>query len=420
MEAMENQLKAGESTMSRQRIGEVAETLLEYFEHQKTFQSDKMMTVPAQTYTDRDQWQSEVDLIFKRLPLMLALSCEISRPGDYKAMEAVGIPVLIARDKTGGVHAYLNVCAHRWTPVVGDGYGNCTRFTCPLHGWTYSSEGKLIGISDQAKFGDIDRATHGLKPLPCAERQGMIFVCLTPDAPLDLEAYYGSLLEEYAFAGLKDWAFLGSHVLDGANWKLTLSNFFEGYHFSTLHTKTVAPLLVSDVMHYEGFGPNIRIGLAHRPINKLRDLPRENWGDQEGKGSFSFIRFFFPNVTGTVQFELSSNVRGFRTSQVGFSLFTQILPGPSPDESRVVLLYARERPPESDAEREEIEKVMNWTTFDITRDEDVASGLQIQKSLQSRAHEGLLYGRNERGNQYFHEWLNWYLKGDPSASRPSI
>jgi len=55
---------------------------------------------------------------------------------------------------------------------------------------------------------------------------------------------------------------------------------------------------------------------------------------------------------------------------------------------------------------------------DILRDEDFATGIATQKGLGSGAYEGLLYGHNERGPQYFHEWVNWYLQGDPSLPKP--
>ena len=47
------------------------------------------------------------------------------------------------------------------------------------------TDGKLIGVADPQKFGQIDKTTRGLKQLPCEERAGMIFVVLTPGAPLD-------------------------------------------------------------------------------------------------------------------------------------------------------------------------------------------------------------------------------------------
>jgi len=36
----------------RERIGDVAEILLGYFENNKTFQTDKIVTVPAESYVD--------------------------------------------------------------------------------------------------------------------------------------------------------------------------------------------------------------------------------------------------------------------------------------------------------------------------------------------------------------------------------
>src|SRR5262249_49361420 len=151
--------------------------------------------------------------------------------------------------------------------------------------------------TDRAKFGDIDRARHGLRELPCEERHGMIFVCMTPGAPLDLDKYYGALLEEYAAAGLGNWTFFGSRTLESCNWKLPINNFLESYHFATLHSKTVFLIAPSNRTHYEGFGPNIRVSFMKRSIVELRGVPRAQWGDREGR-EFGFIRVFFPNVTG--------------------------------------------------------------------------------------------------------------------------
>src|ERR1700683_941391 len=218
----------------RDHIGDVAEILLDYADHNKTFQGAGTMLVAASSYSDPARQRTEIELIYKRVPLMLALSCEMPRPGDYKAMEVVGLPVLIARDKLGIVRAFLNVCAHRWTPVASEGYGTCSqfRFVCPFHGWTYGMDGRLIGITDRAKFGDLEPSMHGLKALPCEERHGMIFICLTPGLPLDLDCYYGALLTEFAEADLKNCTLLGTRVVEGANWKLPINNFLESYHFA--------------------------------------------------------------------------------------------------------------------------------------------------------------------------------------------
>lgn len=397
--------------MSEQRIGDVAEILLEYCERNSTFQAAGMMTVPAFSYTDPDQWHAEISLIFKRLPLMLALSCEMPNPGAYKAMDVVGLPVLLARDKAGTVRAFLNVCAHRWAPVVGEGAGNCThfRFVCSFHGWTYGADGKLIGIADRAKFGDIDRSTRGLKELPCEERHGMIFVCLTAGAALDLDSYYGALLEEYQHFRLQEWTFLGSTVLEAPNWKLIWTNFFESYHFRTRHPNTVSLRWVSNVIHYESFGPNMRVGFAEHTIAKLRDVPRAQWPQYEGRG-FTFMRYFFPSVIGSMfPHEIST--------------FTQLFPGLTPDRTRVVTLYLRKVPPKREAHPEKVEselKRMIEVGMVTLRDEDFATAFATQRALNSDAHEGLLYGLNERGPQYFHEWVNWYLRDNPRMAKPVL
>jgi phenylpropionate dioxygenase-like ring-hydroxylating dioxygenase large terminal subunit len=393
--------------MNRRRAGELAEILLDYFEHNRTFQSNKVMAVPAADFSDPDRWSAEIELIFKRVPLMLALSCEMPNPGDYKAMEAVGRPILISRDKTGTARAFLNVCAHRWAPVTAEGRGHCSRFVCPFHGWAYGTDGQLLGIADRFKFGDIDRAAHGLKELACAERHGMIFVCLTPGIALDLTEYYGALLDEYADAGLKDHAFLGSRVVEGVNWKSAMNNFLESYHFATLHRTTVAQQLVSNISHYEGFGPNIRLAVLRKSIGQLREVPRAQWGEQEGL-HFGFIRIFFPNVTGFISIEPDIVV------------FTQTFPGARPEKSRLVLLFARKLSPQGAADRQKVAELIDYTASDVTQDEDVAIGVGIQKALESKAHDALLYGRNEGGNQYFHEWIDWYLQGDPTRPKPVL
>jgi phenylpropionate dioxygenase-like ring-hydroxylating dioxygenase large terminal subunit len=388
--------------MDHASIGDVAEKMLEYVENDSTFMTEKVMTVPTESYTDPDQWGAEMELVFKRVPLMLALSCEMPNPGDYKAMEAVGLPVLISRDRSGEVRTFLNVCSHRGAPVAEDGHGNCARFTCKYHGWTFGADGKLLGISDRAKFGEIDKGTRGLRQLPCKEKNGMIFVCLTPDAPMDIDDYYGAMLDDYEKVGLKDWSFLGSRVIEGANWKIAFDGYLEGYHFAMLHPETIFPRTPSNVTHYEGYGPNIRIGFPQRSIAKLKDIPREQWDEQENNG-FDFVRIFFPNVSAFLAPEIAQ--------------IAQLFPGPTPDKNRTVLLYARKDPPKDEEDKAAIEQMINFLR-DVTYNEDYVIGMEIQRGLESGAHEDLVFGRNERGNQYFHEWLNWYLQDDPTLPKP--
>jgi phenylpropionate dioxygenase-like ring-hydroxylating dioxygenase large terminal subunit len=385
------------------QIGNVAEIMLDYVENKKTHQTDKTMTVPARSYTDPDQWEAEMALIFKRVPLMLAFTAEMKNPGDYKAMDVIGLPVLISRDKAGKVRAFLNVCAHRAAPVAAEGHGNCARFTCKYHGWTYGQDGKLIGVSEASKFGEVNKAERGLRELPCEERAGMIFVSLSPNASMDLDDFYGNYLDDFAALDMGSWAFLGTRVIEGANWKVAFDGYLEGYHFASLHAETIYPRTPSNCMHYEGFGTSMRIGFPHHAIaERLKDVPREDWGAQENNG-FDFVRIMFPNVSAFIAPEITQ--------------IAQLFPGPTPDKNRTVLNYLRREPIKDDEDRAGVEAAINFFR-DVTYQEDYLIGLEIQKGLESGAQEELIFGKNERGNQFFHEWLNWYLGDDPTQPKP--
>jgi len=387
------------------QLGDVAEVMLGYVENKTTFQGDGTMTVPSASYCDEKIFQKEIDLVFKKLPLMLAFTAEMPNPGDYKAMEAVGMPVLITRDKDGTVRAFLNVCSHRGAPVAEEGYGNCPRFTCKYHAWTYGRDGKLIGIAERQSFGDVDKAERGLRQLPCEERAGMIFVSLDPDGSIDLDGYFRGYLGDFEDLDFADWHYVGNRTIHGANWKIAFDGYLEGYHFQSLHPETIFPRTPTNTMHYEGFGPSMRIGFPQHEIKDLlKDVSRDDWGTRENYG-YDFVRILFPNVSIFVAPEITQ--------------VAQLFPGPTPAENRTVLNYlCREAPKNA----EEEEKLQGMATFfrDVTYEEDYVIGLQIQKGLESGAHEELIFGKNERGNQYFHEWLNWYLAEDPSAPEPKM
>ncbi len=387
------------------KLGNVAEAMLSFVEEKRTFQTDDVMRVPTESYTDPEQWKKEIDLIFKRAPLMLAFTSELPNPGDYKAMEAVGMPVLINRDKAGTVRAFLNVCSHRGAPVAEDGKGNCPAFVCKYHQWTFGQDGSLKGIAEASTFGQVDKSQRGLKQLPCEERAGMIFVCLDTEAEMDLDTYFEDYLEDFNDLDFANWTYLGSREIHGANWKIAFDGFLEGYHFASLHPETIEPRTPSNRMYFEAFGPNIRIGFPQKSIaERLSDVPREKWGEQENNG-YDFVRILFPNVAVFIAPEITQ--------------IAQIFPGPTPDKNRTVLNYLRRDPVKDDKDREEVEGAMNFFR-DVTYEEDYIIGLEIQRGLESGAHEEIVFGRNERGNQYFHEWINWYLGDDDSAPKPVL
>ena len=374
--------------------GQVAETLLDYVQTNRTDQAESLLKVPARDYLDPGRFEREMRLIFKRVPLMLALSIELPDANDYKAMDVLGLPVLITRGRDGRARAFLNVCSHRAMQLVADGRGNGSRFSCPYHGWTYCNDGRLLGVADASKFGAVDRATYGLTELPCEEQAGLIFASLTPGQTIDVAQFLGGMLDDLAALELHKWHFLHTREIVGANWKVTYDGYIEGYHFAAAHPATVLPRTHSNVMKYDFFGPHMRMAMPQTRIGELRNLPRDQWGLRENYG-YDFTRTIFPNVSIFLAPEMGQ--------------IAQLLPGPGPTENRTVLNYVCRERPADDAALLRVEEMCKFFG-DVTYEEDYLLGLKVQKGLQSGAHDFVTFGRNELGNQHFHKSIDEYMK----------
>lgn len=94
--------------------------------------------------------------------------------------------VLVMRDSQGKVNAFLNVCRHRSNRLCRADMGNAETFTCAYHGWTYSNEGRLVGVPyfKEAYFGELDREQWGLIPVAQLDSyKGLYFPTFDSAAP---------------------------------------------------------------------------------------------------------------------------------------------------------------------------------------------------------------------------------------------
>ena len=386
----------------KEEYNKIAERVVGHVQNKTTDQAEDILSIPTSDYTCEKRWESEMDKIFKELPLMLALSIEIPNKGDYKAMEVVGIPVLITRDKESKVRAFRNVCSHRGAPLANEEIGNKSKFTCPYHGWTYSNKGELIGILENSKFGDLDKSCNGLQVLPCEEFGGMIFVTLTPNIKLNLDKFLGGMKPEIEHFNLQNWYYHGFKVIHGANWKIAFDGYLEGYHFSTAHKDSILPMTMQGIMDFSSFGPHLRIAFASTNIEEILELPKNEWWKKEGKG-VDFVRTLFPNISISLG--------------LGIGQIAQILPGKTPDTNTTVLHYVAPETPKNKEEIAELDHFMNFLR-DVVNDEDYALGLEIQKGLNSHSKDSVKFGKNERGNQFFHKYVDFYI--DKNIKKPPI
>ena len=241
---------------TRKSYAESAKAMLDYVENGKTFQTDKIITLPTSIFTDAGRWEKEMSAIFEKLPLCLATTAELRDIGDYKAADMLGKPIMMVRGKDSKVRAFLNVCVHRGAPVVAEGCGHVRRMSCKYHGWTYDLDGKLIGVADAHTFGDIDKSAKGLRELPCEEKNGLIFVCLTPEQTFNLEGFFKGFLDDFEELGFADWHFLGSRVLTGANWKIAFDGLYGSISFRSFTPQNCCASHTVKYCSLSGFWPS--------------------------------------------------------------------------------------------------------------------------------------------------------------------
>lgn len=341
---------------------------------------------PVRNYVDPQLWAREVQAVHRTVPLPLAMSCELRGPGSYKAVDAAGVPVIITRDRDGRLNAVVNSCRHRGGELVPEGIGTTRRFTCPYHAWSYDLAGCLTGVYGEDTFGPVDKASMQLRQLPVAERAGIVFVSLTPGAPLDLDDWLGAELIELLEALKLDSCYHHStRFLEGPNWKVVVDGYLEGYHFASLHRNTVFRTNLSNMAAFDAWGPHQRNAFALRPIADAVDLPQERWDPTTCVGA---IYWLFPGLA----------IAGGWREQVAVSM---VLPGRSWDTSRTEQVILLRHEPVDDEERKAADHTRDWF-HDVVLDEDYGAGFGIQRGLAAMADQEFVFGRNEPGVQHFH------------------
>lgn len=391
--------------MSREHLIAMAKRNLEFGKRGSVDLVDGIVRVPASHYFDADRWTAEMNAVFRRLPLTLAFSAELPNPGDYKSMEVLETPVLIARGSDGVVRAFINSCSHRGAVVVPEGTGNTRRFSCPYHAWTYDQQGELVGVLDREAFGDFDTSCMGLTRLAAFERSGIIFVALRSESVVDIDTFLSGYDEMLDHLGLASCRVVGSQAIAGPNWKVAYDGYLDLYHLPILHKNTFGPD-ISNKAVYDAWGPHQRAsgpaktpnpvaapGLS-QPTNEHDPSVIADWPIEKLTGGVWTI---FPHVS------IASFDAGGRVFMVSV-----LFPGSEPGTSVTVQTFLHTQP-EAPGQAESIETTMAFLHH-VVQNEDYYTGLRLQKALRTGAKTEVLFGRNEGGGQRFHRWVDTLIE----------
>jgi nitrite reductase/ring-hydroxylating ferredoxin subunit len=198
--------------------------------------------VRREIYRDAGVFALEMERIFKQTWVYLAHESELGANGDYLTLRVGAEPVVLVRGEDSEVRALVNRCRHRGAIVCEHAAGNAKSFRCQYHGWTYRSDGRLIGVPYPERHRADVRERLGLLALPRVESyRGLIFASFSPDVPA-LSDHLGAGVTSYIdrfldqCLGMPLVAHPQAHrIVMRANWKLQLENGLDGYHAGFTH-----------------------------------------------------------------------------------------------------------------------------------------------------------------------------------------
>jgi phenylpropionate dioxygenase-like ring-hydroxylating dioxygenase large terminal subunit len=359
--------------------------LLSYLDTRTTAMAGGVYRNNVTDYICRDQLERERETFFRRGALFVGLSGLLPKPGDYMAHDYAGVPMLLVRRRDGVAAAYLNVCRHRGARVA-EGCGNARAFSCPYHSWTYGLDGRLMSRPDERSFSDVERATLGLRELPLVEKYGMIWVRPTPGEPIDVDAMLAGAERDMAAYGFAGWYHYETRTLvQRSNWKLVVDTFLETYHLSSLHPRTVSPILYTNLTTFDPFGLNLRLISPRRTIDQMRDQAEDDWNLIPYS---AVIYILFPNTVFIVQGDHVETWHVFPS-------------GDSPDESVMYISLYTPEPTTTDSAKRHWDRNFDLLMATVEK-EDFPLSAGVQRGFHSGAQDHIVFGRNEPGLQHYH------------------
>ncbi|MSQ32499.1 MAG: aromatic ring-hydroxylating dioxygenase subunit alpha [Dehalococcoidia bacterium] len=258
-------------------------------------------------FISEELYKQELEQVFGRCWLLVGHESQVSKPNDFAATYMGEDPILLTRDSKGKLHAFLNMCRHRGNRICRADAGNAPSFMCTYHGWTFATDGKLVGVPGykEAYFEELDRSQWGLVEAGQIDSyKGLVFATWDKTAPslrdyLGDAAWYMDLLVDRREGGTELLNGVHKWVLK-ANWKFGADNFGgDNYHFPITHGSSVTvrgnARSFSAPINSQPERVNVNAGNGHTILGRYIGEGDSN-NDQSGARSVDYFNSIKPEV----------------------------------------------------------------------------------------------------------------------------
>jgi choline monooxygenase len=178
---------------------------------------------PLRWYFDPKVLEVEQRVLFEEGPGYVGHELMVPNLGDYHALESMDNAKMLVRNENGA-ELLSNICRHRQA-IMLTGRGSAKNIVCPLHRWTYKTNGELLG----APHFPQNPCLH-LNKKPLQNWKGLLFAGRR-DIAKDLAAI--PAFEEIDFSGyMLDRVEVDEYAF---NWKTFIEVYQEDYHVVPFH-----------------------------------------------------------------------------------------------------------------------------------------------------------------------------------------
>jgi phenylpropionate dioxygenase-like ring-hydroxylating dioxygenase large terminal subunit len=246
-------------------------------------------------YTSADHLDKEMGALFHRGWQFVGSVSDIPNDGDFFTSELFGNPLMVW-NKDGEIHAFLNVCPHRFSLLSHAKCGQAKeRLKCQYHGWEFDETGNTRKIPDARSFKPMKQGELGLTKVHAQTAGQLIFVNLS-DNPPPLKEQLGpgyQVFEEF-FSPDRRYFLSMDYEVD-CNWKIKIENSLESYHVDFIHKKTFKETPEAEICFHELEDGWTSYSTAQRAVSEIEhrmNLLVHRWAKTEFDGVYKHFHYY--------------------------------------------------------------------------------------------------------------------------------